>query len=134
MVEAATVVVAREYDDDRDRRGVEAMNRVCEVRSSVGGKMCLFADLFGDPLSRIRHSPAFLMMVRMFYVLGWVDPSLCLLSCLRSGCGEARQLAQLDAGGRPHPPAPAASAPDLSSRLVSSRPGMVRMEKRNPTN
>jgi hypothetical protein len=75
---------------------------VCEVRSSDGDKMCLFADLLGDPLYRIRHSPAFLMR----------------LSCLRSGCGEARQLAQLDAGGRPHPPQP--WPPQLlTSRLVS---------------
>ena len=64
MVEAATVVVAREYDGDRDRRGVEAVERVCEVRSSVGGKMCLFTDLLGDPLCRVRHSPAYLMLVR----------------------------------------------------------------------
>jgi len=93
MVEAATVVVAREYDGDRDRRGVEAVERVCEVRSSVGGKMCLFADLFGDPLSRIRHSPAFLMLVRTFYVPdGSILSALLLKWWLRRGqaAGPAR--------------------------------------------
>ena len=134
MVEAVTVVVAREYDGDRDRRGVEAVERMCEVRSSDGGKMCLFTDLLGDPLYRIRHSPAFLMMVRTFYVLGWVDPSLRLLSCLRSGCGEARQLAQLDAGGRPHPlPSPGllSSRPLVSSRFLSAQHGPDGEEKPN---
>ena len=65
MVEAAatTVVVVREYDGARDRRGVEAVERACEVGSGGGGKMCLFTDLLGDPLCRIRHSPAFLMLL-----------------------------------------------------------------------
>ncbi|CAL4919236.1 unnamed protein product [Urochloa decumbens] len=61
MVEAAAIVVVREYDAARDRRGVEAVERACEVGSC--GKMCLFTDLLGDPLCRIRHSPAFLMLV-----------------------------------------------------------------------
>ncbi|CAL4936118.1 unnamed protein product [Urochloa decumbens] len=61
MVEAAAIVVVREYDGARDRRGVEAVERACEVGSC--GKMCLFTDLLGDPLCRIRHSPAFLMLV-----------------------------------------------------------------------
>ena len=66
VVEAATVVVVvREYDGARDRRGVEAVERACEVGSSGGGKMCLFTDLLGDPLCRIRHSPASLMLVRV---------------------------------------------------------------------
>jgi hypothetical protein len=72
MVEAASTatVVVREYDSARDRGGVEAVERACEVGSSGGGKMCLFTDLLGDPLCRIRHSPAFLMLVRTYYVLG----------------------------------------------------------------
>ncbi|RLN16379.1 putative N-acetyltransferase HLS1-like [Panicum miliaceum] len=65
MVEAASTatVVVREYDSARDRGGVEAVERACEVGSSGGGKMCLFTDLLGDPLCRIRHSPAFLMLL-----------------------------------------------------------------------
>ncbi|CAN6297676.1 unnamed protein product [Urochloa humidicola] len=62
MVEAAEIVVVREYDAARDRRGVEAVEHACEVGSCCG-KMCLFTDLLGDPLCRIRHSPAFLMLV-----------------------------------------------------------------------
>ncbi|CAD6206762.1 unnamed protein product [Miscanthus lutarioriparius] len=66
MVEAPAVVVVRAYDDDdaRDRAGVEEVERACEVGCmSGGGKMCLFTDLLGDPLCRIRHSPDSLMLV-----------------------------------------------------------------------
>ncbi|KAK1695565.1 hypothetical protein QYE76_012262 [Lolium multiflorum] len=63
---AAVEVRVREYDGDRDRDGVEEVERECEVGSSGGGgsgKMCLFTDLLGDPLCRIRNSPAYLMLV-----------------------------------------------------------------------
>lgn len=71
----ATIVVVREYDDARDHRGVEEVERACEVGSSGGGKMCLFTDLLGDPLCRIRHSPVSLMLVRTR------TSSLCPLLC-----------------------------------------------------
>lgn len=57
------VVVIREYEAERDRMGVEAVERRCEVGPSGGG-MSLFTDLLGDPLCRVRHSPPFLMLVR----------------------------------------------------------------------
>lgn len=62
---AAVEVWVREYDGGRDRGGVEEVERECEVGSSGGGsgKMCLFTDLLGDPLCRIRNSPAYLMLV-----------------------------------------------------------------------
>jgi hypothetical protein len=47
------------------------VERECEVGSSWGGgsgKMCLFTDLLGDPLCRIRNSPAYLMLVRTQYL------------------------------------------------------------------
>ncbi|CAD5175624.1 unnamed protein product [Musa acuminata subsp. malaccensis] len=56
------VVVIREYEAERDRVGVEAVERRCEVGPSGGG-MSLFTDLLGDPLCRVRHSPPFLMLV-----------------------------------------------------------------------
>lgn len=64
---AVVVVVVRAYDDARDRVGVEEVERACEVgsMSGGGGKMCLFTDLLGDPLCRIRHSPDSLMLVRI---------------------------------------------------------------------
>lgn len=58
------VVLVREFDGGRDRPGVELVERACEVGPS-GGKLCLFTDLLGDPLCRVRHSPAYLMLVRL---------------------------------------------------------------------
>lgn len=54
---AAVSVSVREYE------AVEWLERAREVDPS-GGKMCLFTDLLGDPLCRVRHSPAYLMLVR----------------------------------------------------------------------
>jgi hypothetical protein len=58
-------VAVREFDahSERDRAAVERLERACEVGPS-GGKLCLFTDLLGDPLCRVRHSPAYLMLVR----------------------------------------------------------------------
>ncbi|TVU13249.1 hypothetical protein EJB05_40785, partial [Eragrostis curvula] len=57
-----TDVTVREFDGDRDGAAVERLESACEVGPS-GGKMCLFTDLLGDPLCRVRHSPAYLMLV-----------------------------------------------------------------------
>ncbi|KAF0926888.1 hypothetical protein E2562_027742 [Oryza meyeriana var. granulata] len=56
------VFLVREFDGGRHRAGVEQVERACEVGPSVG-KLCLFTDLLGDPLCRVRHSPAYLMLV-----------------------------------------------------------------------
>ncbi|OIW10923.1 hypothetical protein TanjilG_27869 [Lupinus angustifolius] len=54
-------VVVREFNPNKDRRRVEEVERICEVGPS--GKLSLFTDLLGDPICRVRHSPAFLMLV-----------------------------------------------------------------------
>ncbi|KAK7367611.1 hypothetical protein VNO80_09626 [Phaseolus coccineus] len=59
--ELKAVVVVREFDPNRDRERVEAVERICEVGPS--GKLSLFTDMLGDPICRVRHSPAFLMLV-----------------------------------------------------------------------
>jgi hypothetical protein len=58
---AEGVVVVREFDPKKDVVGVEDVERRCEVGPS--GKLSLFTDLLGDPICRVRHSPAFLMLV-----------------------------------------------------------------------
>lgn len=77
------VVVVREFDPKRDCLGVERMERRCEV--GPRGKMFLFTDLMGDPIGRVRHSPAFLMLVRLCNRLNaypnW-SCFVCLLSCV----------------------------------------------------
>jgi hypothetical protein len=76
MIDAAVVV--REYDE-RDRAGVEEVERACEIGSSGAGKMCLFTDLLGDPLCRIRNSPVSLMLVRAA-----LYHTIVLVLCVRS--------------------------------------------------
>ncbi|WCJ31385.1 Acyl-CoA N-acyltransferases (NAT) superfamily protein [Euphorbia peplus] len=55
------MISIREFDSGRDGIGVEEVERRCEVGPS--GKLSLFTDLMGDPICRVRHSPAFLMLV-----------------------------------------------------------------------
>ncbi|KAJ6808419.1 putative N-acetyltransferase HLS1 [Iris pallida] len=55
------MIRVREFDPETDRAGAEAVERMCEVGPS--GTMSLFTDLLGDPVCRVRHSPAFLMLV-----------------------------------------------------------------------
>lgn len=55
------VVSVREFDPNKDRESVEAVEKICEVGPS--GKLSLFTDLHGDPICRVRNSPTFLMLV-----------------------------------------------------------------------
>ncbi|OMP01857.1 hypothetical protein COLO4_11556 [Corchorus olitorius] len=54
-------IVVREFDPSKDLTSVEEVEKRCEVGPS--GKLSLFTDLLGDPICRVRHSPAFLMLV-----------------------------------------------------------------------
>lgn len=54
-------IVVREFDHKKDLLGVEDVERRCEVGPS--GKLSLFTDLLGDPICRVRNSPAFNMLV-----------------------------------------------------------------------
>ncbi|KAK4260171.1 hypothetical protein QN277_003321 [Acacia crassicarpa] len=59
--EYGRTVVVREFDPNKESEKVEAVERICEVGPS--GKLSLFTDLLGDPICRVRHSPAFCMLV-----------------------------------------------------------------------
>lgn len=61
--EVVVVVVVREFDAKKDSSAVVELEGRCEVGPS--GKMSLFTDLLGDPISRVRNSPAYLMLVRV---------------------------------------------------------------------
>ncbi|XP_031481051.1 probable N-acetyltransferase HLS1 [Nymphaea colorata] len=54
-------ILVREFDEERDSNGVTLLESMCEVGPS--GKTSLVADLMGDPLARVRHSPSYLMLV-----------------------------------------------------------------------
>lgn len=61
-------VLIRQYDEVRDRDGVDSFERNCEV--GPGGKTSLLTDSMGDPMCRIRHSPSSVMLVCL------LDPAL----------------------------------------------------------
>ena len=60
------VIVVREYDPSKDLTNVEEVEKRCEVGPSC--KLSLFTDLLGDPICRVRHSPAFLMLVLHIFI------------------------------------------------------------------
>nr|CAB3501666.1 unnamed protein product [Digitaria exilis] len=61
VLQGVAAVVIRKYDPKTDRDGTEAIDRECEL--GPPGGMSLHADLLGDPVGRIRHSPLYLMLV-----------------------------------------------------------------------
>ncbi|CAA0832829.1 Probable N-acetyltransferase HLS1-like [Striga hermonthica] len=64
----AVAVVVREYNPKKDLEAVERMENSCEVGPS--DQMALYTDLLGDPIARIRNSPAHLMLVAEMVVVG----------------------------------------------------------------
>ncbi|XP_042029378.1 probable N-acetyltransferase HLS1 isoform X1 [Salvia splendens] len=66
--EVVAVVVVREYDEKKDCGAVEEMENRCEVGPS--GKLSLYTDLLGDPISRVRNSPVYLMLIAELVVVG----------------------------------------------------------------
>lgn len=54
-------IVVREFDAKNDGKEVEEVERRCEV--GPNGKLSLYTDLLGDPICRVRNSPAYLMLV-----------------------------------------------------------------------
>lgn len=68
------VVMIREYDDKTDRERVEQVESSCEV--GPNGELSLYTDLLGDPICRVRNSPAYLMLVRIpIYIYLYISPS-----------------------------------------------------------
>ncbi|XP_038724003.1 probable N-acetyltransferase HLS1 [Tripterygium wilfordii] len=76
------VVVVREFDPNKDGLGVEDVERKCEVGPS--GKLSIFTDLLGDPICRVRNSPAFLMLVAVMgddEIVGMVRGCIKTVTC-----------------------------------------------------
>nr|XP_043608167.1 probable N-acetyltransferase HLS1 [Erigeron canadensis] len=59
--EGQAIVVIREYNHKTDNERVEQVESRCEV--GPNGQLSLYTDLLGDPICRVRNSPAFLMLV-----------------------------------------------------------------------
>ncbi|CAI9111287.1 OLC1v1011475C1 [Oldenlandia corymbosa var. corymbosa] len=66
--EVVAVVVVREFDPKTDCSAVVELEGRCEVGPS--GKLSLYTDLLGDPICRIRNSPAYLMLIAELVILG----------------------------------------------------------------
>lgn len=59
-------IIIREFERERDIAQVEEVERMCEVGPT--STVSIFTHLLGDPLCRIRHSPAFLMLVNVSFI------------------------------------------------------------------
>lgn len=81
--DAAVVVIIREYNPKTDSHKVEQVERSCEVGPS--GEYSLHADLLGDPICRVRNSPAYLMLVAETVVSGSGDETTEIVGMIR-GC------------------------------------------------
>ncbi|KAI7756761.1 hypothetical protein M8C21_002757 [Ambrosia artemisiifolia] len=62
------VVIIREYNPKTDSDRVEQVENSCEV--GPNGELSLYTDLLGDPICRVRNSPAYLMLVAEMVVSG----------------------------------------------------------------
>ncbi|KAJ1414534.1 GNAT domain [Sesbania bispinosa] len=81
MGEESPMMVVREFDPNKDRERVEAVERTCEVGPS--DKLSLFTDMLGDPICRVRHSPAFLMLVAEIgeEIVGMIRGCIKIVTC-----------------------------------------------------
>lgn len=77
-------VVVREFDGIKDSLAVEQVERKCEVGPS-GGELSLFTDLLGDPICRVRNSPAYLMLVAEVVVVNGKEQHREIVGMIR-GC------------------------------------------------
>ena len=75
-MEENKVIEVREFNANKDIPSVEDIERRCEVGPT--GQMSLFTNLLGDPISRIRHSPSFLMLVCVYIYILYCIPSFSL--------------------------------------------------------
>ncbi|KAK8673931.1 hypothetical protein V6N13_112240 [Hibiscus sabdariffa] len=77
------VILVREFDPSKDLTSVEQVEKRCEVGPST--KLSLFTDLLGDPICRVRHSPAFLMLVAELRstkeIVGMIRGCLKIVTC-----------------------------------------------------
>ncbi|KAL5698958.1 hypothetical protein ACHQM5_029927 [Ranunculus cassubicifolius] len=58
-----TMLVIREYNEKIDREAVEEVEKQCEEFGSTKGAPSLVTDLLGDPISRVRQSSSYIMLV-----------------------------------------------------------------------
>ncbi|XP_024961263.1 probable N-acetyltransferase HLS1 [Cynara cardunculus var. scolymus] len=97
--DAAMVIIFREYNPKTDTHKVEQVERSCEVGPS--GEYSLHADLLGDPICRVRNSPAYLMLVAEMVVsgsgteiVGMIRGCIKTVTCARKLCRKPNFVAE----------------------------------------
>ncbi|KAL3721966.1 hypothetical protein ACJRO7_034330 [Eucalyptus globulus] len=90
----ATVVVVREYDPEKDREKVDAVERECEVGPSE--ELSLYTDHMGDPICRVRNCPAFLMLVAEMgeekEIVGMIRGCIKTVTCGKRLCRNSKNI------------------------------------------
>ncbi|KAF5769637.1 putative transcription regulator GNAT family [Helianthus annuus] len=97
------VVVIREFNPKTDRERVEQVERSCEVGPS--GEYSLHADLLGDPVCRVRNSPAYLMLVAEMVVIADGEETRDIVGMIR-GCIKTVTCGRKLSRKTNHPPEP----------------------------
>ncbi|OWM69566.1 hypothetical protein CDL15_Pgr014027 [Punica granatum] len=95
VTKVAETVVVREYEEERDKAAVEAVERLCEVGQR--GRPALVTDLLGDPVCRIRHFPLHIMLVAEWGEGGEIVGVIrgCIKSVTRSGSSDYVKAANI---------------------------------------
>ncbi|KAF8020812.1 hypothetical protein BT93_G1286 [Corymbia citriodora subsp. variegata] len=88
------MVVVREYDPEKDRAKVDAVERECEVGPS--GELSLYTDHMGDPICRVRNCPAFLMLVAEMgeekEIVGMIRGCIKTVTCGKRLCRNSKNI------------------------------------------
>ncbi|KAJ0454564.1 putative transcription regulator GNAT family [Helianthus annuus] len=101
---AEIVVVVREYNPKTDSERVEQVESSCEV--GPNGELSLYTDLLGDPICRVRNSPAYLMLVAEMVVSGGDGAEIVgmIRGCIKTvTCGSKFSRSRLGECSKPLP-------------------------------
>ncbi|CAM6095826.1 unnamed protein product [Calypogeia fissa] len=85
MAQGAEEVVVRFYNKETDLARVVDWERKCEA--GPGGQVALLQDVLGDPLCRVRHFPAYTMLVAEIgtEIVGVIRAGIKVLVCGKKG-------------------------------------------------
>ncbi|KAI6699354.1 hypothetical protein NL676_013678 [Syzygium grande] len=118
----ATVVV-REYDPEKDRVKVDAVERECEVGPS--GEVSLYTDHMGDPICRVRNCPAFLMLVAEMgeekEIVGMIRGCIKTVTCGKRLCRNSKNIINSNNAKASTTNNNAANASSLDSRIPTKQ-------------
>lgn len=103
MAMASLSFSIRPYDERYDAGRVDVVEKICEAGPS--GSISLFTDLLGDPLCRIRHFPAYAMLVAEVYtgvemeIVGMIRAGIKQVVCAPTCSSQDKRLEENPANG-----------------------------------